>query len=67
MLTECIGVWEATNQGGDEIAGLYRVRGDVDMELFQPKNAEADYAKAIEYLEGPDGDKADPEELPASR
>jgi len=36
-------------------------------ELFQPKEAQADYAKAIQYLEGPDGDKADQEELPASR
>jgi len=67
LLSQCINVWEATCQGGDEIAGLYRVRGDVDMELFHPKDAEADYAKAIEYLEGPDGEKADPEELPASR
>lgn len=31
LLTECIGVWEGTSQSGDEIAGLYRVRGDVDM------------------------------------
>jgi len=56
-----------THQGGDEIVGLYRVRGDVNMELFQPKDADADYAMAIQYLEGPDGYKADPEELPASR
>lgn len=36
-------------------------------ELFQANNAEADYGKAIQYLEGPDGNKADPEELPAAR
>ncbi|KAL9179166.1 hypothetical protein ACHAXT_008456 [Thalassiosira profunda] len=67
LLSECIKLWEATGQGGDEIAGLYRVRGDVNMELYQPNAAEADYGRAITYLEGPDGNKADPEELPASR
>ncbi|KAL7538886.1 hypothetical protein ACHAXR_011699 [Thalassiosira sp. AJA248-18] len=67
LLSKCINIWEGTHQGGDEIAGLYRVRGDVNMELFQTKEAEADYAKAIQYLEGPDGDMADPSELPASR
>jgi len=66
-LSKCITVWETTHQGGDEIAGLYRVRGDVNMELFQRKDAEADYAMAIQYLEGPDGYKADPVELPLSR
>ena len=30
-LTECIAIWEKTHQGGDEIAGLYRVRADVNM------------------------------------
>jgi hypothetical protein len=30
-LTKCIDVWESTRQGGDEIAGLFRVRGDLDM------------------------------------
>jgi len=67
LLGRSIRVWEETHQGGDEIAGLYRVRGDVKMDLIQPKEAEADYAKAIQYLEGPGGDMADPEELPAAR
>lgn len=67
LLSQCIDVWEGTKQGGDEIAGLYRVRGDVNMDLYRPKEAEADYAKAIQYLEGPDGNKADSEELPNSR
>ena len=31
LLSKCITAWEKTNQGGDEIAGLYRVRGDVNM------------------------------------
>ena len=31
LLSKCINAWEKTNQGGDEIAGLYRVRGDVNM------------------------------------
>jgi hypothetical protein len=30
-------------------------------------NAEKDYGKAVEYLDGKDGDKADPEERPAAR
>ena len=36
-------------------------------EMRQPKEAEQDYTKAIQYLDGPDGDKADPGERPASR
>ncbi|KAL7516305.1 hypothetical protein ACHAWX_001333 [Stephanocyclus meneghinianus] len=67
LLSQTITTWESTHQSGDEIAGLYRVRGDAYMELLQPKNAEQDYGKAIEYLDGVDGDKADPEERPASR
>lgn len=67
LLTKCINIWKETEQGGDEIAGLYRVRGDVNMELFQPSEAVEDYTKSIQYLEGVDGYKADPEELPASR
>ncbi|KAL7549560.1 hypothetical protein ACHAWF_012829 [Thalassiosira exigua] len=66
-LGECIATWEATGQGGDEVAGLYRVRGDARMELLRPIDAEGDYAEAIRYLEGADGYKADPEELPAAR
>ena len=31
LLTKAIDVWESTKQGGDEIAGLYRVRGDAHM------------------------------------
>ena len=31
LLTQTIGVWESTRQGGDEIAGLLRVRGDAYM------------------------------------
>ena len=34
---------------------------------MQSANAEKDYGKAIDYLDGVDGDKADPEERPASR
>ncbi len=36
-------------------------------ELRQPLDAEKDYAKAIQYLDGPDGNKADPEERPSTR
>lgn len=67
LLTKSIESWKATNQGEDEIAGLYRVRGDAYMELSQPKMAAADYSKSIDLLDGPDGNKADPEEKPASR
>ena len=31
LLTKCIDIWETTHQSGDEIAGLYRVRGDMQM------------------------------------
>ena len=109
LLGECIDAWVGSHQGGDEVAGLYRVRGDLDMvrsdwveppasvlrpfppltsffraidrpsarpavpdemrrqELRRPMDAVSDYSEAIRYLEGPDGIKADPEELPASR
>ena len=40
---------------------------DDRQELHRPINAISDYSEAIRYLEGPDGDKADPDELPASR
>ena len=33
---------------------------------MQSMNAEKDYSKAIEYLNGIDGVKADPEEIPSS-
>ena len=66
LFTQTIDVWERTMQSGDETAGLYRVRGDVNMELFHSMEAESDYGRAIQLLQGPDGPKADPEELPAS-
>lgn len=31
LLTKTIDIWESTKQGGDEIAGLFRVRGDAYM------------------------------------
>ncbi|KAL7443341.1 hypothetical protein ACHAXH_009156 [Discostella pseudostelligera] len=31
LLGECISIWTSTSQSGDEIAALYRVRGDVNM------------------------------------
>jgi len=31
LFTKCINIWIDTQQGGDEIAGLYRVRGDLNM------------------------------------
>jgi len=31
LFTKCIHIWIDTQQGGDEIAGLYRVRGDLNM------------------------------------
>ena len=34
LLGQCIDIWETTHQGGDEIAGLYRVRGDGFMVSF---------------------------------
>ena len=31
LFTKAIHIWESTEQSGDEIAGLFRVRGDVNM------------------------------------
>lgn len=64
LLTKAIDAWQ--RQPPAEKAGLYRVRGDCYMSLLQPQNAEKDYAKAIECLQGPGGEQADSSELPTS-
>ena len=64
LLTEAIQAWE--RQSADEKAGLYRVRGDCYAALLQVDKAIADYTTAIDLLKSPDGEKADPAELPAS-
>lgn len=64
MLTKVVEAWQ--RQAPDEKAGLYRVRGDCYMALLQPQKAVKDYTTAIDFLQGPGGDLADPEELPTS-
>ncbi|CAB9512416.1 expressed unknown protein [Seminavis robusta] len=64
LLSKVIEAWQ--RQPPDEKAGLYRVRGDCYMALLQPQKAEKDYAQAIEYLQGPGGEQADPTELPTA-
>ena len=54
-------------QNPDERAALYRVRGDVDMDLRRPEEAVVDYGTTIGLLEGPGGERADEGELPAAR
>ena len=65
LLDQAVDAW--SNQAVDEKAGLYRVRGDCHLRLFQTAEAMKDYSKAIDLLEGPDGDLADPAERPAAR
>lgn len=65
LLGETIEAW--SKQAEDELAALYRVRGDCYMELLQPEKATPDYAQAIDLLNTPVGLKnADPSELPSS-
>lgn len=64
LLSQAIAVWQ--NQAPDELAGLYRVRGDCYTLLADAPKAAADYTKAIELLQGPGGSAADPEELPSA-
>ena len=62
LLSQVIDQWQG--QPGDEVAGLYRVRGDCYTLLGDARKAIADYAQAIQLLQGADGKKADPTELP---
>lgn len=64
LLSQAIEVWKG--QPADERAALYRVRADCYMGLLEPQKAEQDYAVAMDLLQGPGGDLADPEELPAA-
>jgi hypothetical protein len=51
ILSTCIINWENTHQNSNEIASLYRIRGDINMGLSQFNRAESDYSKAIQYLQ----------------
>lgn len=62
LLTQVLAKWQ--NQPDDEVAGLYRVRGDADTLLGQADSAIADYSAAIRLLEG--NEDADPTELPTA-
>ena len=64
LLTEAIDAWQ--RQPPDEKAALYRVRGDCYLAALKPQDAEKDYTTAINLLEGPGGELADKEELPAA-
>ena len=64
-LDEALVAWQ--RQPPDERAALYRVRGDVHLDLKLPRKAAEDYATTITLLEGPGGEKADEGELPAAR
>ena len=64
LLTQTIKAWE--QQPDDERASLYRIRAECYMGLLQPKEAQADYTKAIELLQTEEGQDADPSELPTA-
>ena len=62
LLTEAIQRWQ--QQPADELAGLYRVRGDCYTQKANAEKAVVDYTEAIRLLEG--NEQADPAELPRS-
>ncbi|KAG7351712.1 tetratricopeptide repeat protein [Nitzschia inconspicua] len=65
LLSQAIEAWQ--RQPADELAGLYRVRGDCYMALERPNDAIVDYGQAISLLQQPGvSEAADPVELPAS-
>jgi tetratricopeptide (TPR) repeat protein len=65
LLSQAIEAWQ--RQPADELAGLYRVRGDCYMALERPNDAIVDYGQAISLLQQPGASEAaDPVELPAS-
>lgn len=68
LLTQTVQRWEATGQPGDELAGLYRVRGDCRMNMSKAADAVADYSKAIKLLQQDPAAAAaaDPTELPSA-
>ena len=67
LLTQAIAAPGWQRQPPDERAALYRVRGDVYMDLKLPSEAVGDYTTAIGLLEGPGGERAEEGELPAAR
>ena len=68
LLTQTIDRWETTQQPSDEVAGLYRVRGDCYMQSRQAVQAAADYDTAVTLLQSSPAvaAAADPAELPAA-
>jgi tetratricopeptide (TPR) repeat protein len=64
LLSEAIRRWQS--QPPDELAGLYRVRGDCYMLLGDASKAIDDYTLAVKLLDGPGGEKADQSELPSA-
>jgi hypothetical protein len=68
LLSQTIDRWEATKQPADELAGLYRVRGDCRMLSAQAVDAASDYNRAVTLLQNDPvaAAAADPVELPAA-
>lgn len=64
LLSEAIGRWQS--QPPDELAGLYRVRGDCYMLLGDAPKAIVDYTLAVKLLDGPGGEQAEQAELPSA-
>ena len=67
QLSSVIQIWTKLEQPDDELAALYRVRGDVYTATGQAAEAIADYNQAIMLLRNDDTNAAaDPAELPAA-
>jgi tetratricopeptide (TPR) repeat protein len=68
LLTQTIDRWEVTKQPADELAGLYRVRGDCRMLSAQASDAQKDFNVAVTLLQKDPValEAADPAELPAA-
>lgn len=65
LLSQAVNVWQKLP--ADELAGIYRVRGDCYMAQADAAKAVADYDKAVTLLQQPvAAANADPQELPAA-
>ena len=65
LLNQVVDIWG--KQPADERAALFKVRGDCYLRLTRMDDAVRDYTAALDLLDSPEGELADPAERPAAR